>query len=884
MAAVFTPSTSEKDTSLMLICGNLSPLTNDLIQTVVNDFRLIILRNPKHFPKQDNLFQVYDTAVGTISDLKDRVEYAVFFLNTIEDKRLLEKLVPKLERDKPRTVVVFQLKNWEDFSDVVLALKHIPSITFTVLGEMFGNDIPSDTSRASHIVYTALTQKKATFTGNDLVSVFPISATDALKGVQYLLFAKEKSRMVFLYYEHPQTIISAIHLIKRVESDLQILYDRKIPDFPEYPTHKQIENQISAKTHFTPVYINDILDGFENCVSNIKYSDNIAIHPASKSKRVVKKIAKKKSQAKSFFTIFTVSVLLYLIINTLLTITGVILAKQSLQSLQEGNFSKASSQLTLANRCFQITQPVIDLGFSTADALQIPLSDSYKTFTSGIRISNLAAAELEKVNKINKGLSQEELLETLANINYLYFTAQSSKSISRLPYMDKLSTIPAGDFLSLGSILPDVLGYRSPKTYLFLFQNNGELRPTGGFIGSVGELTVSKGLAKSFVIHDVYDVDGQLKTHSEPPFIVRRFLQPHLYLRDSNFSPDFQETATTAAALYHQSVGKTVDGVIATDYDVLRSIISATGPLYIPSLDRTIDEQNGFEFIQSTIEESFFPGSSQKKDLLKEIWGQLSLKLQNPKNALAVAMLLPSLIEEKHILFSIKEPLLQEAFSVQGYGGTILSSTENQENTLNDYFALNEANIGVNKANIHIDRTVNITQVLDTDKLTSNVVVNLENTGEEEYKVYLRVIVPSESAFESLQIDGKEEETVNGITNPQQYEATSFRVPQQTERFEEVFKDKKMIGFIFTVPRKTKKSYTIKYSRDIKLPLKEFSYNFIYQTQPGTNGYPLTTRVIYDSQLIAQEVTPGSINNGQAVTQIPSIKKDQKTSIKFHHR
>ena len=44
-----------------------------------------------------------------------------------------------------------------------------------------------------------------------------------------------------------------------------------------------------------------------------------------------------------------------------------------------------------------------------------------------------------------------------------------------LVYIDELLTL-----------YPNFAGFKEPKTYLVLLQNSNELRPTGGFIGSVG--------------------------------------------------------------------------------------------------------------------------------------------------------------------------------------------------------------------------------------------------------------------------------------------------------------------------------------------------------------------------------------------------------------
>src|SRR3989344_1221444 len=78
----------------------------------------------------------------------------------------------------------------------------------------------------------------------------------------------------------------------------------------------------------------------------------------------------------------------------------------------------------------------------------------------------------------------------------------------------------------------------------------------------------------SFSIADVYDADGQLKGHVEPPFAIRRYLKiPHLYLRDSNFDVDFAKGASSSAILLNAELGEIVNGVLGIDVSFVRSIL-----------------------------------------------------------------------------------------------------------------------------------------------------------------------------------------------------------------------------------------------------------------------------------------------------------------------
>ena len=62
--------------------------------------------------------------------------------------------------------------------------------------------------------------------------------------------------------------------------------------------------------------------------------------------------------------------------------------------------------------------------------------------------------------------------------------------------------------ISFLKIIPEVAGFNGEKTYLFLFQNNLELRPSGGYIGNFGIIKIENGNPISFEIHDTNIFDG----------------------------------------------------------------------------------------------------------------------------------------------------------------------------------------------------------------------------------------------------------------------------------------------------------------------------------------------------------------------------------------
>jgi len=95
------------------------------------------------------------------------------------------------------------------------------------------------------------------------------------------------------------------------------------------------------------------------------------------------------------------------------------------------------------------------------------------------------------------------------------------------------------------------------KVFLILFQNNLELRPGGGFIGSFGILKVKDGSVIDFAIHDTGNFDGRIPATILPPYPMKETLHIDSWkLRDSNYSPDFLINAKQAEQFYHMGNGQ----------------------------------------------------------------------------------------------------------------------------------------------------------------------------------------------------------------------------------------------------------------------------------------------------------------------------------------
>jgi len=146
--------------------------------------------------------------------------------------------------------------------------------------------------------------------------------------------------------------------------------------------------------------------------------------------------------------------------------------------------------------------------------------------------------------------------------------AQFVELKSKLPQMETY----VREFLDNSQIFTDILGGNGPRKYLFLFQNNQEMRATGGFIGSYGVLDIFNGRINKFFIDGIFNPDGQLREKIIPPTPIQK-ISAAWSLHDSNWFPDFPVSAEKAIWFYEKTGGPTVDGIITMTPDVMKNCL-----------------------------------------------------------------------------------------------------------------------------------------------------------------------------------------------------------------------------------------------------------------------------------------------------------------------
>ncbi|MGO8948851.1 MAG: DUF4012 domain-containing protein [Ktedonobacterales bacterium] len=155
------------------------------------------------------------------------------------------------------------------------------------------------------------------------------------------------------------------------------------------------------------------------------------------------------------------------------------------------------------------------------------------------------------------------------------------------------------DAKGLMAVLPQLLGVGKPANYLLEVMDSTELRPGGGFMGNIGDLTLSGGRMQGTPeIKDVDLIDGGdncslgIKLPSQFSWFTSG-CPSTLLLQDSNLDPDFPSNAQRAIQAYNYADGSqylttssgqgitSFQGVIAITPWLIENMLQITGPVTV---------------------------------------------------------------------------------------------------------------------------------------------------------------------------------------------------------------------------------------------------------------------------------------------------------------
>ncbi|KKR21406.1 MAG: hypothetical protein UT50_C0008G0006 [Candidatus Moranbacteria bacterium GW2011_GWA2_39_41] len=419
------------------------------------------------------------------------------------------------------------------------------------------------------------------------------------------------------------------------------------------------------------------------------------------------------------------------------------------------------------------------------------------------------------------------------------------------------------NFSDNSKIFTDVLGGNGPRKYLFLFQNNQEMRATGGFIGTYGLMDISNGNIKKFFIDGIFNPDGQLKAQVIPPAPIQK-ISAAWSLHDSNWFPDFPKSAEKAAWFYEKTGGPTVDGVITMTPMVMQKLLAVTGPIEMPDYGVTVDSENFIEQIQYEVEVDYDKELNEPKKILADLAPKILDRIFATKNFADMAKTMNVLMQslnEKQILIYSKNYEIEKIISQMGWSGEVLS-------TQKDYLSVINTNINGYKTDGVVDETISHKAEIQQDgSVIDTVTVRRHHNGGSLAKEwwnkvnadYMRVYVPKGSTLISASGQTREFNSP-----PLDYKTLGFKHDAQIQTEEDLIVidedsgtrvyddgDKTVFAnWVYVSPQET-----VEVIYKYLLPFKIFtnstdaaaadSYSLLAQKQSGSVGSQLISEISY---------------------------------------
>jgi len=362
------------------------------------------------------------------------------------------------------------------------------------------------------------------------------------------------------------------------------------------------------------------------------------------------------------------------------------------------------------------------------------------------------------------------------------------------------------------------------RTFMILLQNNMELRPGGGYIGSFAIVTIKNGEVLDSAVHDTANFDGRIPDSVEPPFPMKETMHiPSWKFRDGNWMPDFPTNVRIAEKFYKLGGGEDkFDGVVAINATILDTILDITGPIKLADYPDTYKSGDATAKLEYQVEQGYQDQDIKKGDrkvvmdkLAKEIIRRV--KKMSLKEKILLANEFIDSFNNKDIQLYFDDAKMTQLVSAVNWDGRV------DEDWEKDYLMTVDANLASYKTDHYVKRSIDYDIDLSGSIPQAVLTIHYENTAEQkdwktnDYQTYLRVYIPADS-------------WVTDIEN-------CVLKPKYGDKY-----GKKYVGCLVHVELGGQKDVTVRYNLPIDLK-NQYPYDLKIQKQSGVHDVPVTVHV-----------------------------------------
>ncbi len=519
------------------------------------------------------------------------------------------------------------------------------------------------------------------------------------------------------------------------------------------------------------------------------------------------------------------------------------------------NFSEAQSQINNSGAELKILISVLPEG---ADGKKIIEASGLLSKTGGDALNFYKA--LKNLKFTAEGISSsEENKEVISkSLNYLNETVENLQKADLLLSGVNLNSVPKdqqAQFLEvvgqvkksseIFSVIQEIFNLFAQSllkssNILLIMENNNELRPGGGFIGSFAAIKQSAGKISKVRLGSIYDLDGQLQEKIAPPLPVLA-VNERWYLRDSNWFSNFPSSAKKITEFYEKEGGETPDIIIALTPNIIVDLLKLTGPVEVPKYNVTLTPENFVEQTQVLTTMSDETPENQPKQFLADLMPILlqrlgELDFSKFDGLLNIAF---TNLTSKQLIFYSRDSYIQSEFEKFNWSGQVLNSDR-------DYLQIVSSNLGGTKSDLFVEQGLKLSTKIESDgSVTNELNMNFKNNLPDlEYTTntrFIRVLVPknsklvSVSGFDYKNIEPLDDESIKRDPDALAWDSSMVKdVITGTLIGEE--SGKTFFGNWITLKGGQTRSVKIVYKLPFALQTLDH-YNLLMQKQPGANSF-----------------------------------------------
>ncbi len=353
----------------------------------------------------------------------------------------------------------------------------------------------------------------------------------------------------------------------------------------------------------------------------------------------------------------------------------------------------------------------------------------------------MSAVDLDKITVEGGGINLEPFRQAQGSIPAISaaFTAAEAE-VAPINRDDLLPEVvePIDDILSIiqqaaptldvvNRYMPtllDMAGSNGTKTYLVIFQNNAEIRATGGNPAASMILTMTNGAlgyADQASSQTFYDLGAAGNVYTAvPEETTNLYLSGFTrYSQDYTMSPDFPTTAQLFQDVWANTTGAHFDGVISIDPTVLSHMLAVAGPATLSDGEQ-VTAENAVKLVLSDAYERYPNGENSDAffaDVSKSVFSHLTSASWDPMAMLAA---LEQSAKEQRVYLSFTDPAAQTLATELGVDGGLAVDPATQTQV---GMYLNDSSVG--KLEYHL--TSSITATCDAGARTLTTTMTLHN-------------------------------------------------------------------------------------------------------------------------------------------------------------